>query len=126
MATTTEEGFFILTNLPPGVYEVTVQAQGFALRGQRVRVFVGSVVRVDMQLSLTPVQVEEEVLEGSGGVDVNTQSGQLSDPISRRQLTELPVITRDPYSLITLSGNVTPLTSSPTGSAPNTGGSSAA
>jgi hypothetical protein len=115
LATTTDEGFFILTNLPPGVYELSVQAQGFAVRALRVRVFVGSVVRVDTQMSITPVQVEEEVLEGSGGVDVNTQTGQLSDPISRRQLAELPVITRDPYSLITLSGNVAPFRINPLG-----------
>jgi hypothetical protein len=72
-------------------------------------------------MSITPVQVEEEVLEGSGGVDVNTQTGQLSDPITRRQLTELPVITRDPYSLITLSGNVTPFRINPLGGFPITG-----
>jgi hypothetical protein len=121
LATTTDEGFFIITNIPPGVYELSVQAQGFAVRAQRVRVFVGSVIRVDTQLSITPVQVEEEVLEGSGGVDVNTQTGQLSDPISGRQLRELPVITRDPYSLITLSGNVTPFRINPLGGAPVAG-----
>ncbi|HZF39778.1 MAG TPA: TonB-dependent receptor, partial [Blastocatellia bacterium] len=115
LATTTDEGFFIFTNLPPGIYEVGIQAQGFAVRTQRVRVFVGSVVRLDTQLSVTPVQVEEYVVEGSGGVEINTQTGQLSDPISGRQLRELPVITRDPYSLITLSGNVTPFRINPLG-----------
>src|SRR5262245_31775143 len=115
LATTNDEGFFIITNLPPGVYEVGVQAQGFAVRAQRVRVFVGSVVRIDTQLSVTPVQVQEEIVEGSGGVKINTQTGQLSDPISGRQLRELPVITRDPYSLVTLSGNVTPFRVNPLG-----------
>jgi Carboxypeptidase regulatory-like domain len=120
LATTNDEGFFIITNLPPGVYEVGVQAQGFAVRAQRVRVFVGSVVRIDTQLSVTPVQVQEEIVEGSGGVKINTQTGQLSDPISGRQLRELPVITRDPYSLVTLSGNVTPFRINPLGGAPIT------
>src|SRR6266508_3224335 len=115
LATTNDEGFFIITNLPPGVYEIGVQAQGFAVRAQRVRVFVGSVVRIDTQLSVTPVQVQEEIVEGSGGVKINTQTGQLSDPISGRQLRELPVITRDPYSLVTLSGNVTPFRINPLG-----------
>src|SRR5215471_756951 len=91
LATTTDEGFFIFTNLPPGIYEVGIQAQGFAVRTQRVRVFVGSVVRLDTQLSVTPVQVEEQVVEGSGGVKINTQTGQLSDPISARQLGEVPI-----------------------------------
>jgi hypothetical protein len=121
LATTNDEGFFIITNLPPGVYEIGVQAQGFAVRAQRVRVFVGSVVRIDTQLSVTPVQVQEEIVEGSGGVKINTQTGQLSDPVSGRQLRELPVITRDPYSLITLSGNVTPFRINPLGGAPITG-----
>src|SRR5262245_28553788 len=121
LATTNDEGFFIITNLPPGVYEIGVQAQGFAVRAQRVRVFVGSVVRIDTQLSVTPVQVTEEIVEGSGGVKINTQTGQLSDPVSGRQLRELPVITRDPYSLITLSGNVTPFRINPLGGAPITG-----
>src|SRR5215813_1229067 len=115
LATTTDEGFFIFTKLPPGIYEVSIQAQGFAVRAQRVRVFVGSVVRLDTQLSVTPLQAQEEIVEGSGGVEINTQTGQLSDPISGRQLRELPVITRDPYSLITLSGNLTPFRVNPLG-----------
>src|SRR5262249_10433662 len=124
LATTNDEGFFIITNLPPGVYEIGIQAQGFAVRAQRVRVFVGSVVRIDTQLSVTPIQVQEEIVEGSGGVKINTQTGQLSDPVSGRQLRELPVITRDPYSLITLSGNVTPFRVNPLGGTPITTGAS--
>jgi hypothetical protein len=115
LATTTDEGFFIFSNLPPGIYEVGVQAQGFAVMSQRVRVFTGSVVRFDAQLSVTPVQVDEFVVDASGGVEINTQTGQLSDPISGRQLRELPTVTRDPYSLITLSGNVTPFRINPLG-----------
>ncbi|HKQ93334.1 MAG TPA: carboxypeptidase-like regulatory domain-containing protein, partial [Blastocatellia bacterium] len=115
LATTTNEGFFIFTNLPPGIYEVSIQAQGFAVRARRVRVFVGSVVRIDSQLSITPLQAQEEIVEASGGVKINTQTGQLSDPISARQLGELPIVTLDPYSLVTLSGNVTPFTINPEG-----------
>jgi Carboxypeptidase regulatory-like domain/TonB dependent receptor-like, beta-barrel len=122
LATTSDEGLFVITNLPPGIYEVGVQAQGFAVMTRRVRVFVGSAVRVDSQLSVTPVVVPEEIVEGSGGVKINTQTGQLSDPVSGRQLRELPVITRDPYSLVTLSGNVTPFRINPLGVAPITGG----
>jgi hypothetical protein len=121
LATTNDEGFYIFTNLPPGIYEVGIQAQGFAVRAQRVRVFVGSVVRLDTQLSVTPLQAQEEIVEGSGGVEINTQTGQLSDPISGRQLRELPVITRDPYSLVTLSGNLTPFRINPLGGAPVAG-----
>ena len=115
LATTNGDGFFVITNLPPGIYEVTFQAQGFATRAQRVRVFVGSSVRLDTGLTVTPVTAEERVVEITSGGEVNTQSGQLSDPITVRQLRELPVITRDPYSLVTLSGNVTPFRINPLG-----------
>lgn len=104
--TSDKEGFYLITSLQPGVYEVTVQATGFAERMQRVRVTVGAVRRLETELSVSPVTAEEKVVESSGGVEVNTQTAQLSTPISGRQLRELPTITRDPYDLVTLSGNL--------------------
>src|SRR5262249_2095433 len=101
--------FYIITGLYPGIYEVTFQCQGFAALTQKVRVFVGSHIRFDPAMAVSPVVAQEEVVEASGGVAVNTNSAQLSDPISYRQLNELPTLVRDPYSLITLSSNVTPI-----------------
>ncbi|MGH9766982.1 MAG: carboxypeptidase regulatory-like domain-containing protein, partial [Blastocatellia bacterium] len=103
-----EDGFYTIRSLPPGLYEINVTAQGFVARAQKVRVFIGSIFRFDPELTVTPVTGEETVIEGAGGVEINKQTGQISDPITQRQLNELPTITRDPYSLITLSGNVTP------------------
>lgn len=114
-ATVDGDGFYTIRGLPPGVYEVDVQAQGFVARTQRVRIIVGSLIRFDPQLSVAPVTAEETVIENTGGAEVNKQTGQISDPITQRQLNELPTITRDPYSLITLSGNVTPFQVTPLG-----------
>ena len=108
-ATTDNEGFYLVTSLQPGVYEVTINATGFAERMQKVRVSVGAARRLETQLSVTPVTGEQTIVEGSGGVEVNTQNPQLADPVSGRQLRELPTITRDPYDLVSLSGNVTPV-----------------
>jgi hypothetical protein len=108
--TTDNAGFYIIGSLQPGLYDVQIQAAGFANRTQRVRVSVGTARRLETLLSVTPVTENQEIIEGSGGVDVNTQSHRLSDPISGRQIRELPTITRDPYDLVTLSGNVTPTT----------------
>jgi hypothetical protein len=112
-ATTNSDGLYIITSLPPGLYEINIQCQGFAVRTRKVRIFVGSIVRFDPQMSVTPVTVDENIVENSGGVDINTQTAQLSDPVSGRLLNELPTITRDPYSLVTLSGNATPFAITP-------------
>jgi hypothetical protein len=108
-ATTDERGFYHFKSLRPGLYELTVQAKGFARWTLRAQVIVGTVTTVNASLALTPVKVEETVI-GSGGVQVNTQNQQLSDVISGRQVRELPTITRDPSDLVSLSGNVTPVT----------------
>ena len=107
-ATTDVVGFYKISNLQPGLYEVTVKARGFAPRTQRAQVTVGTVTTVNAGLTVTPVKSEETVI-GSGGVEVNTQNQQLADLISGRQVRELPTITRDPYDLVSLSGNVTPV-----------------
>lgn len=113
-ATTDDEGFYLVNSLQPGIYEVTVNASGFAARTQKVRVSVGAARRLETQLSVTPVTGEETVVEGSGGVEVNTQNPQLADPVSGHQMRELPTITRDPYDLVSLSGNVTPVSNTAT------------
>jgi hypothetical protein len=113
-ATTDDEGFYLVTSLQPGIYEVTVNASGFAARTQKVRVSVGASRRLETHLSVTPVTGEETIVEGSGGVEINTQNQQMSDPVSGRQLRELPTLTRDPYDLVTLSGNLTPVNNTAT------------
>ncbi len=103
------EGFYTITSLQPGLYDVTIQANGFASRTQRVRVSVGSALRLESQMSVTPVTEKQDVVEGSGGVTANSQNYQQSDHVSQRQIQELPTLTRDPYDLVALSGNLTPV-----------------
>jgi hypothetical protein len=105
--TTGGEGFYTATSLQPGLYDVTVKASGFADRTQRVQVTVGARRQLVVQMSVAPVTAQQEVVEGSGGIAANVASYQLADPISQRQILELPTITRDPYDLVSLSGNVT-------------------
>jgi hypothetical protein len=101
------DGFYTVAGLQPGEYEIGVRAAGFADRTQRIEVGVGSQKTVETQLSVTPLTGEETVTPGSGGVEVKTQGHQLADPISGRQIRELPTVTREPYELVNLSGNVT-------------------
>jgi len=106
-ATTNEQGQYTITNLQPGLYDVTVQASGFAPKTQRVQVTVGSQVSLETGLTIQAESVTVDVV-ASGGVEVNTQNQELSNVVSGNQIRELPSLTRNPYDFVSLSGNVSP------------------
>lgn len=107
-ATTNEEGNATITNLQPGVYDVTVTGgSGFAPFKQQAQITVGTRLAIDASLAPTGTAESITVVAGEGGVEVNTQSQQLADNISQKQITELPTLTRNPYALVGISGNAT-------------------
>jgi outer membrane receptor protein involved in Fe transport len=104
--TTGDEGTASITNLQPGLYEVTVASQGFANFTRRAQVTVGAKLAIEAQLAVAGGGEVVNVVAGEGGVEVNTQTQELSTVVSTAQVRELPTITRNPYDLVTLSGNV--------------------
>ncbi len=104
---TNDEGSATITNLQPGRYEVSVTGSGFAPFTQQADVSVGGRVSVEAALSAQAKGETITVVAGEGGVEVNTQTQQLSDTISQKQITELPTLTRNPYALVGISGNAT-------------------
>jgi len=97
-------GVFSITNLQPGIYEVTVTASGFATFKQNVEVVVGSKSGVDVKLEVGKSETVVEV--AANAVTVNTETQTISQDISTRQVLELPSITRNPYAFVVTSGNV--------------------
>ncbi len=104
---TNEEGVAIVTNLQPGVYDVTVTGGGFAPFKRQAQVTVGARLSIDAVLSPTAKGETVTIVAGEGGVEINTQTQQLSDTVSQKQITELPTLTRNPYDLVGTSGNAT-------------------
>jgi hypothetical protein len=104
--TTNDEGIAVATNLQPGLYEVTIQGAGFAPNTQRAQITAGAKLSVDATLSVTVSGEVVNVVAGEGGVEVNTQTQELSNVVSATQIRELPTLTRNPYDLVGLSGNV--------------------
>jgi outer membrane receptor protein involved in Fe transport len=100
----TESGTYIVTNLLPGDYLVSASAAGFAETKERVTLTVGGKAALDLHLQLGKASTVVEV--DSTAVQVNTETQTLSSTVSETQLRELPTLTRNPYDLVSLSGNV--------------------
>jgi len=104
-ANSSADGTYSITNLRPGLYDVTVNSSGFAPMTQRVQVTVGSQTPVTTTLSLTAATAQVNVI-AEEGIEVNTQNQQVSNVVSSTQLRQLPTLTRNPYDFVNLSGNV--------------------
>lgn len=102
------DGRYLITNLQPGLYDVTASGTGFQPVTQRAQVTVGGKLDLDLSLSLTQTTANVTVVAGQEGVAVNTQTQELANVVSSTQLRELPTITRNPYALVAISGNVSP------------------
>jgi hypothetical protein len=117
------DGVYTITNLQPGIYSLIIQAPGFATLLQRqVQVTVGAKISLEITLPITTVSDNVVEVVAGAGVEVNTQTQELSNVVSGKQLTELPTLTRNPYDLVRLSGNVARDTDDPTPGAPSATG----
>jgi hypothetical protein len=98
-------GAYIVVGLEPGTYRVSVTAGQFKPFNASVEVTMGGYVTFDAKLSVNG-NVSEVQVVAEGGAAVNTQSQELSQVIDTRQLAQLPSLTRNPYDVVALSGNV--------------------
>ena len=105
-AVTDALGRYVFAGLVPGPYEVTAELSGFFTSAQvRATVPVGATVELDFTLSVG-VQLEAITVVGEAVAAVNTSTQDIATTVSETQIRELPLITRDPYDLVALSGNV--------------------
>jgi outer membrane receptor protein involved in Fe transport len=104
--TASDEGIATFTNLKPGFYEVSAGAKGFSDLTKKAEVTVGAKLEVVMSMSTGSVKESVTVVAGEGGIEVNTQSQELSTVVSGKDILELPSLTRNPYDFVALSGNV--------------------
>jgi hypothetical protein len=102
-ATTGSSGVFSMQNLPVGHYEISVKKTGFkTYKLDDMELTVAQALGVDA--ALEPGTVTEEVLVKASEVPpVDLETSQVSNLVDSRQMLDLPLITRDPYSLVLLS-----------------------
>jgi hypothetical protein len=102
---TNDRGVYAVTNLPPGSYRVSVEADGFASVTRIVELRVGGQIALDIALSVVP-ETATVVVTPRGAATANTETATLSEWISSKEVLELPTITRNPYDLVLTVGNV--------------------
>jgi hypothetical protein len=99
--TSDEGGNYLFGNVPAGTFEIAVEKQGFNITKKRVVVEVGG--RVDADIGWQVGSVAGTVTVVSVEIPVNTTTGELSRTVSEKEIMNLPLITRNPYALVSLA-----------------------
>jgi len=101
-------GRFTFNLLPPGHYQLAVEAKGFK-KAVVTDVDAGVDKATDLQVALEIGNVSETVTVTSAANEVllNTQDATIGNNFNTRQITQLPLEARNPISLLTLQPGVT-------------------
>ena len=116
--TSNTDGQYVAPDLPIGHYNVKVEAAGFKAAEQRgVVLQVGDRTRLDYQMSMGGAS--ETITVEANAVQVQTDSGELSNVITDQQVSQLAVNGRSIYQLAQLtpgaSSQITGFVNTPVG-----------
>jgi hypothetical protein len=104
---TDESGNYSFQSVQPGDYKINISAANFSTKSYSAQVVVAQQLRLDTQLSAGGITESVDITAGEAGVAVEPDNAQLSNVVNARQVSELPLITRDPYDLVALSAGAT-------------------
>ncbi|MFN8005130.1 MAG: carboxypeptidase-like regulatory domain-containing protein, partial [Acidobacteriota bacterium] len=101
---TDSSGLYRLTALPPGTYQISASATGFAEnKFGSVQLTVGQKLNIDLSLR---VNVSEAVEITAAAPVVETSRTQVSSAVGEKQVRELPVNGRNFLDFVTLTPGV--------------------
>src|SRR5207248_2706328 len=99
--TTNQAGRYIFVNVNPGIYDITVNRTGFTqARFTQQEISIGRQLTVDATLKVGAA-TQEVVVEASG-TTLQTLNSTVGTTIGQQSLQELPNLSRDVSSLLTL------------------------
>src|SRR6266498_2932498 len=102
---TNEAGDYVASNLPPGLYKITVEAGGFKkVERPEVRLEVAKDVRIDV--ALQPGAVAETVTIAEDAPLIETANNTLGGTFSNKAINDLPLNGRDFQNLVVLRPGV--------------------
>jgi hypothetical protein len=98
---TSASGLYVLSALPPGVYNIRAEMAGFQTQVRTgLELQVGQITRIDVALKVGSVA---EVIEVTGGAPVlETESTSIGTVIENRRIVELPLNGRNYLQLASL------------------------
>jgi outer membrane receptor protein involved in Fe transport len=107
--TTGGAGLFVFNNLPPGQYEVRVEAKGFAPSTATVRLEVGQQANLKVALSIEEKKTTI-IIDDTDSILVNTVSSVVDGVVNAHQIENLPLNGRNFLELALLipGNNVAP------------------
>jgi hypothetical protein len=104
--TTDNEGAYLMTALPPGLYRVNVTMSGFrSFLQEEFRLAVGQNARVDARLEVGGVAEQVSVIASSLRVD--TRSSAVVTVVDPQRMQELPMLNRSVLTLAVLAPGIT-------------------
>lgn len=111
---TNSQGFYSFQSLPLGSYTVDVKQNGFKSYVQTGLILdVNSALVVDVVLQVGQASEKVEVL--SSALHVDTESTQMGEVITGKEMTDVPLVSRSYTDLLTLQPGVAPSASQMTG-----------
>src|SRR5499433_102612 len=95
-----EDGYYTIANLRPGIYEVTVEQQGFKRETRSaLQLSVGQRARLDF--ALTVGQVSEAVTVTTDSIILQRDDASLGNVVDNQRITKLPLSQRSWDDLLT-------------------------
>lgn len=105
--TTTENGYYTFTDVPPGTYRVDVEAPGFKkVAVTSVTALVDTPLDLDVKLEIGAV-TETVNITSSNDAPLNTTDATIGTTFESRRITELPLNARNVVGLLSLQPGVT-------------------
>jgi len=104
-ATSSSEGFYRISSLPPGKYNIKVEASGFKTKvAKDGEVAAESVRGFDLELAVGAVSETVTVTAATEGIQ--TENANSSTTLTTEEIQRLPQFGRDPYELVRLTPGI--------------------
>ncbi len=105
-ATTSDEGFYRISGLPPGKYTIRTEAAGFKKSEKKdVEIAAEQARGLDVKLELGAVE-QTVTVTAETAPPLQTENGSVGGAVKKSDILQLPTVGRDPFELLRLAPGV--------------------